>query len=142
MIIEHWNLDDLSGGQAATILTRCGVRISDWWDPPDTARSLWPLYGEHPIWHEPNEGMSLANYTLYWIGDVGDFMKLVPGSDAILLAGVYAQVKDQNATLATCLDGRLILQTFSSHDYHREDVVRLWQNYVYNALKAHYEYNP
>ena len=141
VVMEHWNLDDLSGGQAAPLLSSCGIRISrDWWDPPNTARSLWPLYGEHPIWHEPNEGMSLANYTLYWAGDVGDFMKKSAGSDAILLAGNYAQTKDDYATLATCMDGRFILQTFSSHDYRQDDVTRLWQNYIYNALKARFAY--
>jgi hypothetical protein len=140
VIMEHWNLDDLAGGQAAPLLTSCGLKVSDWWDPPDTARSLWPLFGEHPIWHEPNEGMSLANYSIYWYGDVGDFLKKIPGSDAILLAGHYAQTKDDYATLATCMDGRFILQTFCSHDYHREDVVRLWQNYIYNALKARFVY--
>jgi hypothetical protein len=140
IIMEHWNLDDLSGGRAATILTRCGVRISDWWDPPLTGRSIWPLYGEHPIWHEPNEGMSLTNYSPYWFGDAGDLMKTIPGSEAVLLAGTIAQEKNSYGTLVSCIEGRFIIQTYSSHDYHREDVVRLWQNYIYNGLRAHFEY--
>lgn len=141
VIIEHWNLDDLSAGKASLILTKCGIKISgDWSNPPNNARSIWFLQGQNPIFHEPNEGMSLANYSIYWYGDVGDLMKKYSGSDAVLLAGIYAQEKNNYATLASCLDGRLIIQTFSSHDYHHEDMVRLWQNYIYNSLKAHYEY--
>ncbi|MBN1665804.1 MAG: hypothetical protein JW862_01900 [Anaerolineales bacterium] len=140
VIIEHWNLDDLSRGQASSILSRCGIRISDWYDPPDTNRSLWPLQGEHPIFHQPNENISLTNYTLYWFGDVGDLMRVDPGSEAVLLAGLFAQYKDSNGTLASCLDDRLILQTFSTHDYRQDQMVHLWQNYIYNALRAHFEY--
>lgn len=141
VILEHWNLDDLSAGKAATILGRCGVKIqSDWFDPPDTNRSIWFLRGEHPVFHEPNEGISLANYTLYWFGDAGDLMSTIPGSEAEMLAGIYAQEKNSYGTVATCIDGRMIIQTHSTHDYHREDSVRLWQNYIFNALRAHYEY--
>ncbi len=141
VIIEHWNLDDLSRGQASTILTRCGVKISrDWWDPPNTARSIWLLQGQNPIFHQPNEGISLSNYSIYWYGDAGDLMRKLSGSDAILLAGTYAKEKNDYGTLVSCVDGRLIIQTFSSHDYHSDDMVRLWQNYIYNTLKAHFEY--
>lgn len=140
VIIEHWNLDDLSAGKASLILTRCGVKIRDWSDPPNSSRSIWFLQGENPIFHEPNEGISLANYSLYWFGDAGDLMRKSSGTDAILLAGIYAQEKNDYGTLVSCEDGRLILQTFSSHDYHQDDMVRLWQNYIYNALQAHFAY--
>jgi hypothetical protein len=142
VVMEHWNLDDLSAGKVSSILTRCGIAIqADWWDPPNSARSIWYLQGEHPIFHYPNEGMSLTNYTLYWFFDAGDLIKKLPGSKATLLAGTIATEKSSYGTLAVCIDGRFTLQTYSSHDYHRDDVVRLWQNFIYNALIAHFDYD-
>ena len=141
LALEIWNLDEVAGAKASAFLTNCGVKVqSDWYDPPMTARSVWWLYGEHPVFHEPNEGMSLVNYNPYWFGDAGDLLKTVPGSDAIMLAGTYAQEKNSYGVLATCHDDRVIIQTYSSHDYRQDDVVRLWENYIYNTLQARFEY--
>jgi len=141
LVIELWDLDEIAGAKATSFLTNCGIKVQgDWYDPPMTARSIWWLYGEHPIFHEPNEGMSLINYSPYWSGDAGDLLKTIPGSDAILLAGTYAQEKNTHGVLAACHDDRVIIQTYSSHDYRQDDVVRLWENYIYNALRAHFEY--
>jgi hypothetical protein len=141
LVIELWDLDDIAGAKASAFLTNCGVKVqSDWYDPPMTARSIWWLYGEHPIFHEPNEGMSLVNYSPYWSGDAGDLLKTIPGSDAVMLAGTYAQEKNSYGVLAACHDNRVIIQTYSSHDYRQDDVVRLWENYIYNALQARFEY--
>jgi hypothetical protein len=141
VIIEIWNLDDIGGGKFSSILTKCGLEFqSDWYNPKSP--SLWFLAPEHPVFHEPNEGISLVNYLGYWKGDSGDLIRLSPGSEATLLAGNIATEKQRYGTLATCLDGRVIIQTFSSHDYHREDVTRLWQNYVYFTLKSHFETKP
>lgn len=141
LVLEIWNLDEIAGAKATSFLTNCGIKVQgDWYDPPMTARSIWWLYGEHPVFHEPNEGMSLVNYAPYWTGDAGDLLKTIPGSDAILLAGTYAQEKSSHGLLAVCHDDRVIIQTYSSHDYRQDDVVRLWENYIYNALRAHFEY--
>lgn len=141
LVLEIWNLDEIAGAKATSFLTNCGIKVQgDWYDPPMTSRSIWWLYGEHPIFHEPNEGMSLVNYSPYWTGDAGDLLKTIPGSDASLLAGTYAQEKNSHGLLAVCHDDRVIIQTYSSHDYRQDDVVRLWENYIYNALRAHFEY--
>ena len=141
LVIELWDLDEIAGAKATSFLTNCGIKVQgDWYDPPMTSRSIWWLYGEHPVFHEPNEGMSLVNYSPYWSGDAGDLLKTIPGSDAILLAGTYAQEKSSHGLLAVCHDDRVIVQTYSSHDYRQDDVVRLWENYIYNALRAHFEY--
>jgi len=42
--------------------------------------------------------------------------------------------------VAECLDGRMIWQTFSTHDYKDQEMTSLWMNYIYNALQARYEY--
>lgn len=55
-----------------------------------------------------------------------------------MLAGLAAKPSNQEAVLATCYQGRVIIQTFSNHDYHRDDVVPLWQNYIYYTLKNHF----
>jgi hypothetical protein len=36
------------------------------------------------------------------------------------------------------MDGRVILQTFSSHDYPTNDMVALWQNYIVYTLTNHF----
>lgn len=140
-VLEIWNLDEIAGAKATSFLTSCGVKVqSDWFDPPLGSRSIWWLYGEHSVFHEPNEGMSLVNYNPYWAGDAGDLIKTIPGGEATMLAGTYAQEKTSYGVLAVCHDDRVIIQTYSSHDYRQDDVVRLWENYIYNALRAHFEY--
>ena len=139
LILEVWNLDDVGGDRATTLLTNCGVKFQkDWWNPPDGSRSIWWLVPEHPIFHEPNDGVTLAHYSIEWYEDAGDFIKKLPGSEATILAGNLAWEKDNHGTIAICKDGRFILQTHSTHDYHKEDIMRLWQNYISNALKAHF----
>jgi hypothetical protein len=141
LVLEIWNLDEIAGAKATAFLSNCGVRVQgDWYDPPLTARSIWWLYGEHPVFHEPNEGISLTNYNPYWAGDAGDLLKIGSGSEATMLAGTYAQEKNSYGVIATCHDDRVFIQTFSSHDYRQDDVVRLWENYIYNSLRAHFEY--
>jgi hypothetical protein len=141
LILEIWNLNDIAGAKATSFLTNCGIKVqSDWYDPPSTSRSIWWLYGEHPVFHEPNEGISLVNYSTYWAGDAGDLLKTISGGDADMLAGIYAQEKNSYGVIAVCHDDRVIVQTFSSHDYRQDDVVRLWENYIYNTLRAHFEY--
>ena len=141
LVLEIWNLDEIAGAKATSFLSSCGIQVQgDWYDPPLTARSIWWLYGEHPVFHEPNEGMSLVNYNPYWAGDAGDLLKISSGSDATMLAGTYAQEKNSYGVLAICHEDRVIVQTYSSHDYGQDDVVRLWENYIYNTLRAHFEY--
>ena len=141
LVLEIWDLDEIAGAKATSFLSSCGVKVqSDWYDPPLTARSIWWLYGESPVFHEPNEGMSLVNYNPYWAGDAGDLLKISNGSDAVMLAGTYAQEKNSYGVLATCHENRVIIQTYSSHDYRQDDVVRLWENFIYNTLQAHFEY--
>lgn len=133
-IIEVWALDEIASGKISNILTRCGVKFQkDWTDPENP--SLWYLAPEHPVFHEPNEGMSLTRYVDYWDWDDGDLIELTPGSEATLLVGSIATEKTRYGTVATCLDGRLIIQTHCTHNYRQDDMVRLWQNYIYNTLK-------
>ena len=143
VIIETWNLDDIGGSSAAPILERCGAMVqSDWHNPPLNARALWWLVPQSPIFHQPNDGFTLISPDVYWSGDAGDLLMLTSDSNALLLAGISANSPRKAGTLISCMDGQLLLQTFSTHDYRHDDIVALWQNYIYNTLKAHFESLP
>jgi hypothetical protein len=101
--------------------------------------NLWPLDGSAPILHSPNDGISLRNPTGFWPFELGDLLRLAPGSDATLLWGTYAHIADQYGTAVTCMDGQLLIQTYSSHSYGKDRIVRMWENYIYHGLMARYE---
>ncbi len=140
VIIEEWDLDAIWAGKFSALLTRCGVEFqSDWWNKPLNERLLWAVEGSSPVLHTPNEGISLRNPTGYWNGDLGDLLRLAPGSRAVPLWSTRSTARDSYLTAVACLDNRLIIQTYSSHDYGKDRIVRMWQNYIYNALQARYE---
>ncbi|MEA3349739.1 MAG: hypothetical protein U9Q82_03875 [Chloroflexota bacterium] len=144
VIIEEWNIDDIASGKISTILSRCGVEFQrDWINEPLDRQLLYPLNGSHPIHHQPNGGISLTNPSNFWAwdqSDLGDLMELRPGSDAVPLWGARAISKTSYLTGVTCLDGQLTIQTYGSHSYGQNRIVMMWQNYIYNALMARYEY--
>lgn len=142
VIIEEWDMDDIGGGKLSMIMGQCGVAFHrDWIDKPIEDHLIFPIDGTHPVHHTPNEGISLTNPTGYWLGfDLGDRMKLTPGSEAIPLWGLYQNSHNTDLTAVTCIDGRVIIQTYGTHSYGESRVVRMWQNYIYNTLRARYDY--
>lgn len=141
VIMEMWDIDSMSQGKIKPILDQCGVELEKDWGHPGR-RDLWYLIPDHPILNEPNE-MGRLRPAPFWADDTGDLMKLKYYSnkavgDAALVIGIDEKYKDSRAVLTTCLGGRLVLQTFGTHDYHREDMEKLWQNYVYYALTNHF----
>jgi len=143
VIIEIWNLDEFEFGKIAPLLASCGVELHKDWFIPITSPpvlSVWWLVPEHPVFHEPNEGMTLRNYTNFWWDDPdkGDLLKLTAGGDATMLAGIKAEEKSSYGTLATCFQGRVIIQTHSTHEYRREDITQMWENMIYYVLKNHF----
>jgi hypothetical protein len=142
VIIEEWDMDSIGGGKLNMILSRCGVELQkDWLDVPMNEQLLFPINGTHSIHHNPNEGISLTNPSGYWNWtDLGDLMRLTPGSSAQLLWGARTNIYDSYGTAAVCLEGQLIIQSYSSHSYGQDRIERMWQNYVYHALKTRYEY--
>jgi hypothetical protein len=141
VIMEMWDIDSLSQGKIKPILDQCGVELDKDWGHPGR-RDLWYLIPDHPILNEPNE-MGRLRPAPFWADDTGDLMKIKYYSnkavgDAALVIGIDEKFKDSRAVLTTCLGGRLVLQTFGTHDYHREDMQKLWQNYVFYALTNHF----
>jgi hypothetical protein len=135
LIAEIWYLDTEANGPISKILSGCGIRFEK--DYP-VAESIYWWASDHPVFNEPNTVLPLLHYNRYWANQTGDKIRLGSGGDATLLAGLLMQPSNKGAVLATCYEGRVIIQTFSDHDYHQADVVPLWQNYIYNTLKNHF----
>jgi len=135
LIAEVWYLDTEATGPISKVLSGCGIRyqkdysLADsiyWWDPT------------HPIFTEPNTVLPLLHYNRYWENQTGDQIRLGGSGDAELIAGLAAKKSSQEGVLATCYDGRVIIQTFSDHDYDQADILPLWENYIHYTLKNHF----
>jgi len=142
IILEFWDLDAIFQGKSKALLDECGIEFQvDW--TGGAASSLRFLQMDHPIFHEPNElGSSLKYSTRHW-KDGGDLVKIkryggnVVG-DAVLLIGTEPDKKESHAVLSSCMGGRVLIQTFTTHQYNTEDMTKLWQNYVHYTLKNHF----
>jgi hypothetical protein len=139
LIAEVWYLDKEANGPISKILGPCGVSyridlpLDDsiyWWAP------------EHPVFNEPNVVLPLLHYNLFWGNQAGDKLNLGAGGDATMLAGLSARSSPGEGVLATCYGGRVIIQTFSDHDFRQDQIIPLWQNYVHWTLKNHFEALP
>jgi hypothetical protein len=135
LIAEVWYLDSESNGPISKILSGCGIRYQKDWQ---LAESIYWWEPTHPVFNEPNTVLPLLHYDRYWGNQTGDRIRLGGGGDATLLAGLASSPGSDGAVLATCYDGRVIIQTFSDHDYHQEDIIPLWQNYIHYTLKNHF----
>ena len=136
LIAEIWYLDREAYGPISQILSGCGIRYQK--DYP-VAESIYWWVPDHPVFNEPNTVVPLIHYNRYWSNQTGDRIRVGSGGQATLLAGLSAQPASDGAVLATCYEGRVIIQTFSDHDYDKNEIVPLWQNYIYYTLKNHFE---
>jgi hypothetical protein len=134
-ILEIWDLDDMSGGTIAPILKQCGVEVyADWVNLSNIV--IWPLIPDHPIFHYPNEGISLKSGEPFWPDDHGDLLKISGTGDAQFVGGTMQSQLADHGLITTCLGGRMIIQSFRSHDLTRYDMENLWENYINFALKS------
>lgn len=144
VIIEAWHLDKIANGKIAPILSRCGVRFQrDWirnyeYDPFDY--SIYWLDKSHPLLSTPNTVQAPSYPYPEWFTDAGDLIELSSGGDAVLVGGLQPSRHSDYGVLAVCLGGRMVIQTFSSHDYEWQTVQPLWVNYITYTLTNHYEY--
>lgn len=135
LIAEIWYLDREANGPISKILSGCGIRYQKDWD---VAESIYWWVPDHPVFNEPNTVLPLIHYNRMWANQTGDRIRLGSGGDATLLAGLSVKPSSDGAVLATCYQGRVIIATYSDHDYHQQEIVPLWQNYIYNTLKNHF----
>lgn len=147
VILETWIMDSQSAGKLATLLGRCGVEFQrDWSNVPTSEQVIFPLEPTHPILHEPNEGIQFR-ITNYWAlkyntfnVDLGDLMRMSPGSGATMVLGTRGTEKNSYAVLAVCENDRFVIQSFPTHGYRKEHMTRLWENYLYFLAKARMDY--
>ena len=132
LIAEIWYLDTESNGPISKILGKCGVHYRKDYSLAD---SIYWWDSTNPVFNEPNTVYPLLHYSRYWANQTGDQIRL-SGGDAVMLAGLTAKRGDEGV-LASCLGGRVIIQTFSDHDYDAGDIVPLWENYIHYTLKNH-----
>jgi hypothetical protein len=141
LIIEMWYAYNIQQGKIAPLLAKCGVEV--YGDLPDTeSLALWPFIPDHPVFNYPNSGVSLRNSFNFWGSGNGNLLRKTSSGDATLLAGTIATAKTDHATLVSCLQGRLILMTFCSHDHAQGDITRLWENEIYYVLKNKFTTSP
>lgn len=139
LIAEIWYLDREANGPISKILGGCGIRYQK--DMPVDDSIYWWV-PDHPVFNEPNTVLPLVHYDLFWGNQAGDHIMLGSGGDATLLAGHSTRAQTDEAVLASCYEGRVIIETFSDHDYHEADMIPLWQNYIYYTLKNHFAAVP
>lgn len=132
VIMELWILDWVSGGRIQPILDNCGIELQADWVNASNRGVFW-TDPAHPIANEPNQ-VSLNRFTFFWEGDIGDLVSLIPDSSATILGSANGVNTTRDGLLTLCYDGRLLLQTFSSHDHAEETMIDAWQNYVYFML--------
>lgn len=146
VIIEIWYLDQVVSGKVAPILRDCGVTLfRDWtrgrdYDPFNY--SIYWLDKTHPLLSTPNTVEPPSYPYPVWFGDAGDLIELGLGGDAVLVGGLFPNRKNDYGALASCLEGRMVIQTFSTHDYKQDLMEALWENYITYTLMKHYEHLP
>jgi hypothetical protein len=139
VILEAWHLDEISQGAVSPILSKCGVMVYPYFTRGDINDVvMWPLGVPSPILTDPNGGFGFTKVldTWLWSFDLGSKMAMTGKGDAQLLIGTKPTEKFKDGTLAVCMGGQLILQTFSSHSFSYDTMYGLWENYIYNALKV------
>ena len=145
VIIEHWNLDDVANFSSALTakMSRCGFTITaDWYDSTGSGDLLLYAHNtQNPIHNQPNSSIRLTSFnTVRWTGELGDFLRVVPGGEGQILYGASENNPSSKGTVIACFDNRFILQTHATHQYERDRMIYLWENYIYNALEARYRY--
>ena len=146
VVIEVWYMDQ-HYSDIEPLLNKCGLEFQKNWVRGakfsiENYVVYW-LQPDHPFFKAPQEPVSLGNPNyLYWVppltDDAGDLLQLGSSGDAVLLGGTQPGSKSTYGVMGTCLKGTMMVQTFSSHDYKPNEVVKLWKNYIRYTLTNHF----
>lgn len=145
VVAELWYMNQINRGLIMPLLSECGIDVqSNWYRDENKYNildySILNYDPSHPIFNTPNSGISLTNPSnIWWFGDVGDLVKQDVGGDAQILAGISYANKSDHGLITSCIEGRVIFQTFCTHDYSPKQTVALWQNYIVYTLTKHFE---
>jgi hypothetical protein len=145
VIFEVWFLNQTHASTGSMLLDRCGIDFyANWYNVPPAGQVMFPV-SNHSLLNDPHS-LSFTNVTSFWWDpsrkedyDIGDLMKLGSGGDAAILASSQPQESNTHGTLTLCIDERLILQTFSSHQIVFDDMTLVWENYIRHALRVRLE---
>ncbi|MBN1148238.1 MAG: protein kinase [Anaerolineales bacterium] len=146
VILETWNLDQAANEAAKELFATCGVSVKEYFPHQGSALELivYPILSaaSHPILSQPNTRLQFTNPDTRHLAskDLGDLISLTGNGDAQLLIGLDATQAAEQGVLTSCLDGRLTLMSFSSHSFPYDTMAPLWENMIYNALKARMNY--
>lgn len=146
LVTEIWYLDQINLGRIEPFLVECGIDLQKNWsrspgyDPNDYL--IYWLQPNNPVFSTPNLVDPLTAVAGYWMGDVGDLIKITDSSKATMLAGLDLSNNSSSGVLASCMDGRVLFQTFSTHDYRSSDMLKLWENYIVYTLTNHFQAQP
>jgi predicted flap endonuclease-1-like 5' DNA nuclease len=135
IVAEVWYLDLLGGGRIKAFTSECGVGYASNYD---LAESIYWWDIESPVFTTPNIVDPLIHYNRYWANQCGDKMRITGGGDAQMLAGYRLKPDSRGGFIASCMGGRTIIQTFSNHDYHEDQIKDLWENYITYTLTNHF----
>jgi hypothetical protein len=138
LILEMWYLSNIAVGRINQLMTKCGIQFEKVRGEVD---SIYTLKPDHPVFTTPNSGFGLTNYWTFWHDKGGDYVK-VTGGDAQILAGGFPSRSSDYGLITSCIGGRVIIQTFSDHDYRQGDIQALWENYITYVLTNHFAVVP
>ncbi|MCE1252138.1 MAG: hypothetical protein LWX83_01175 [Anaerolineae bacterium] len=144
LIVEYWNMDEDSSDLASFIEDKCQIRVEKNW-----VREEGYNYSNYMLYDLNQGSASTLFYTpfkinppirpnIFWTGDIGDLMVKLPGSSAQFATGLVSKDPSRYGLLTTCNQGRIILQTFSTHDYRLFETTELWANYIHFTLSNHF----
>ena len=148
LVVEAWYLNQINGGKIAPFLSECGLQVQANWIRKASYNRIdyamkW-VDPSSPVFNTPNQvdrfGASLTDPAFSGAGtDIGDLMEVTDYSKAQILASLDNGSDSNNGLITTCMNGRVILQTFDSHDYPTDGMVALWENYINYTLTNHFQ---
>jgi hypothetical protein len=136
VIAEVWYLDQYGGGKIKNFMEECGISYDGNWD---LAESIYWVKPDHEVFNNPNTALPLLHFNRYWQSNAGDKIRLRAGGDATIVAGETKYATKDEGLIAVCMGGRTVFQTFCNHDYHRSEVMDLWENYITYTLTNHFK---
>jgi hypothetical protein len=148
LVSEIWYVNLINDGKIAPLLRECGLKLqSDWQAAAVYNRIDYGMYwvdSNNPVFTTPNKidrfGASLTDPA--WLyGDIGDLMEVTDNTKGTILATKNLGQSGRYGLISSCMKGRVIFQTFSSHNYPTDGMIALWENYIFNTLTAHFT-NP
>jgi hypothetical protein len=144
LVVEYWNMNRDSSDLSSFIEDKCAIRSEKDWVRKDGYN-----YADYAL-YDLNQGVHIFDSpfkinlpmlpNVYWSGVVGDLMSKMPKSKALFATGLSSSDSTRYGLITSCNDGRLLLQTFSTHDYRLFETTELWANYLHYVLSNHF--NP